>query len=54
MKIIKFFYLLIFLNVFFPVTNAQTLAADEKKALNIVLKEKQTLMDVLVVTGSKS
>lgn len=30
-----------------------TLAADEKKTLNLVLKEKQTMINVVVVTGSK-
>src|SRR3954469_10143625 len=30
-----------------------TLAADEKRSLNITLKEKQQLIDVVVVTGSK-
>ncbi len=30
-----------------------TLAADEKKTLNVVLREKQQLIDVVVVTGSK-
>ena len=44
MKIIKFFYLLIFLNVFFPVTNAQTLAADEKEVVEGVFDKKANLL----------